>query len=105
MILFVQICFRLRFRFVYSFFSSKKIYVDKKANYAVKVSGIKISPDPVVSGEPANFKISATSGNLLSFSSYLAMVFKFQSSFLGFSSILVWFVDNRAYHSITLHSI
>ncbi|RDY04831.1 putative phosphatidylglycerol/phosphatidylinositol transfer protein, partial [Mucuna pruriens] len=36
-------------------------YCDKKENYAVKVSGVKISPDPVVSGEPASFKISASS--------------------------------------------
>lgn len=38
--------------------------VDKKADYAVKVTGIEILPNPVVSGDPANFKISATSGNL-----------------------------------------
>jgi hypothetical protein len=44
--------------------------VDKKANYPVKVSGIEILPNPVVSGDPANFKISATSGNFLLFSNF-----------------------------------
>ena len=41
-----------------------KIFVDKKADYPVKVSGVEISPDPVESGKPATFKISATSSNL-----------------------------------------
>ncbi|KAK7312693.1 hypothetical protein VNO77_36758 [Canavalia gladiata] len=39
-------------------------YCDKK-NYAVKVSDIKISPNPVVRGNPATFKISATSGQAI----------------------------------------
>jgi hypothetical protein len=52
------------FRFVFDIFIlDEKMCVDKKANYPVKVSGIEISPYPVESGEPANFKISATSGN------------------------------------------
>ncbi|XP_004506242.1 uncharacterized protein [Cicer arietinum] len=41
-------------------------YCDKKADYAVKVTGIEILPNPVVSGDPANFKISATSGKAIS---------------------------------------
>ncbi|KAJ1393793.1 MD-2-related lipid-recognition domain [Sesbania bispinosa] len=40
-------------------------YCDKKANYAVTVSGIEISPNPVVSGNPATFKVSATSGQAI----------------------------------------
>ncbi|KAK9755821.1 hypothetical protein RND81_01G053400 [Saponaria officinalis] len=35
---------------------------DKKGKYAVKVKGVEMNPDPVVSGEEAKFKISATSG-------------------------------------------
>ncbi|CAJ1979086.1 unnamed protein product [Sphenostylis stenocarpa] len=37
-------------------------YCDKKTDYAVKVSGVDISPDPVKSGHPATFKIYASSG-------------------------------------------
>ncbi|XP_057455879.1 phosphatidylglycerol/phosphatidylinositol transfer protein [Lotus japonicus] len=40
-------------------------YCDKKADYAVKVTNIEISPNPVVSGDPATFKISATSGQAI----------------------------------------
>lgn len=40
-------------------------YCDKKADYPVKVTGIEILPNPVVSGAPATFKISATSGKAL----------------------------------------
>lgn len=39
-----------------------KIYADKKGDYAVKVSGVEISPNPVVRGKPATFKISAATG-------------------------------------------
>ncbi|WVZ03564.1 hypothetical protein V8G54_024370 [Vigna mungo] len=46
---------------VYLFFHST-ILADKKANYPVKVTGVDISPDPVKSGNPATFKIYATSG-------------------------------------------
>jgi len=35
-------------------------YCDKKGDYVVKVRGVEISPDPVVSGKPATFKISAS---------------------------------------------
>ncbi|XP_015953202.1 uncharacterized protein LOC107477662 [Arachis duranensis] len=41
-------------------------YCDKKANYDVKVSEVEISPDPVVSGEAATFKIKASSGQAIS---------------------------------------
>ncbi|EXB38413.1 hypothetical protein L484_022312 [Morus notabilis] len=35
-------------------------YCDKKGKYDVKVKGVEISPDPVVSGEPATFNIAAS---------------------------------------------
>ena len=35
---------------------------DKGRHYPVKVSGVEIVPDPVVRGEPATFKISASTG-------------------------------------------
>lgn len=38
---------------------------DKKANYDVKVEGVDMVPDPVVSGKPATFKISASTGNFI----------------------------------------
>ncbi|KAL9238666.1 hypothetical protein vseg_013059 [Gypsophila vaccaria] len=42
-------------------------YCDKKGNkYAVKVKGVEMNPDPVVSGEQAEFKISAKSGKSIS---------------------------------------
>lgn len=50
--------------FLSFYFLCQKFFVDKKADYAVKVSGVEISPDPVESGKPATFKISATSSNL-----------------------------------------
>ncbi|KAK7276533.1 hypothetical protein RIF29_17674 [Crotalaria pallida] len=34
-------------------------YCDKNADYSVKVSGVKILPNPVVRGEPFTFKIAA----------------------------------------------
>lgn len=37
---------------------------DRTGNYAVKVSGVDMSPDPVVRGEPATFKISASTGKV-----------------------------------------
>jgi hypothetical protein len=60
----------LIYLFIYLFILDEKMIVDKKANYPVKVSGIEILPNPVVSGDPANFKISATSGNFLLFSNF-----------------------------------
>ncbi|KAL7225899.1 hypothetical protein ACSBR1_021116 [Camellia fascicularis] len=41
-------------------------YCDKKANYAVKVSRIEISPNPVARGRPATFSISATADEAIS---------------------------------------
>ncbi|GMN60164.1 hypothetical protein TIFTF001_029256 [Ficus carica] len=41
-------------------------YCDKKGNYAVKVNAVKISLDPVVSGKPATFNISASTGRRIS---------------------------------------
>ncbi|KAK1354521.1 ML domain-containing protein [Heracleum sosnowskyi] len=41
-------------------------YCDRKASYAVKVEGIDMIPFPVVSGQPATFKISASSGQPIS---------------------------------------
>ncbi|KAA8544377.1 hypothetical protein F0562_022355 [Nyssa sinensis] len=41
-------------------------YCDKKVNYAVKVDGVDISPDPVVTGKPATFSISASTGKAIS---------------------------------------
>ncbi|TKY67007.1 Phosphatidylglycerol/phosphatidylinositol transfer protein [Spatholobus suberectus] len=54
--------------FLSSFHVQAKVkfnYCDKKTPYPVKVSGIEISPDPVVSGDPATFKILATSGQTI----------------------------------------
>jgi hypothetical protein len=68
----VQICFFIIFLCYLSIylFLDEKMCVDKKADYPVKVTGIEILPNPVVSGDPANFKISATSGNFLLFSNF-----------------------------------
>jgi hypothetical protein len=38
-------------------------FADKGRSYPVKVSGVEVVPDPVVRGEPATFKISASTGN------------------------------------------
>jgi hypothetical protein len=35
---------------------------DKGRHYPVKVSSVEIIPDPVVRGQPATFKISASTG-------------------------------------------
>lgn len=37
-------------------------YCDKQGNYAVKVTGVNISPNPVARGKPATFSISASTG-------------------------------------------
>eukprot|EP00257_Ricinus_communis_P014963 XP_015572769.1 putative phosphatidylglycerol/phosphatidylinositol transfer protein DDB_G0282179 isoform X1 [Ricinus communis] len=51
---------------IYLIFSSVQAtdvrYCDKKGNYAVKVKRVDISPDPVLSGNPATFNISASTG-------------------------------------------
>ncbi|KAI4334159.1 hypothetical protein L6164_018883 [Bauhinia variegata] len=41
-------------------------YCDKRGDYAVKVSGVEISPNPVAKGKPATFKISAATGKAIS---------------------------------------
>lgn len=61
------------------------MYVDKKADYPVKVTGIEILPNPVVSGAPATFKISATSGNYIFISLFLL--------FTVFKLVLIIFCD------------
>ncbi|XP_044476037.1 putative phosphatidylglycerol/phosphatidylinositol transfer protein DDB_G0282179 [Mangifera indica] len=40
-------------------------YCDKKGNYKVKVHGVEIIPDPVVTGQPATFKVSAFSAQAI----------------------------------------
>ncbi|XP_010247799.1 PREDICTED: putative phosphatidylglycerol/phosphatidylinositol transfer protein DDB_G0282179 [Nelumbo nucifera] len=40
-------------------------YCDKKGNYAVKVNGVEMSPDPVVRGKPATFSLAATTGQTI----------------------------------------
>ncbi|XP_050383468.1 uncharacterized protein LOC126800196 [Argentina anserina] len=37
-------------------------YCDKKAEYAVKVTGLDINPYPIARGKPASFNIAATTG-------------------------------------------
>ena len=49
---------------------------DKSANYAVKVNGVEILPDPVVRGEPFTFKIAAYTGNYTSLSLYWLSLLK-----------------------------
>ncbi|MBA0604917.1 hypothetical protein Godav_017543 [Gossypium davidsonii] len=41
-------------------------YCDNGGNYVVKINGIDISPNPVVSGKPATFSISASTGQAIS---------------------------------------
>uniref|UniRef100_A0A1D1Y5X8 Putative phosphatidylglycerol/phosphatidylinositol transfer protein DDB_G0282179 n=1 Tax=Anthurium amnicola TaxID=1678845 RepID=A0A1D1Y5X8_9ARAE len=41
-------------------------YCDKQADYAVKVKGVQINPNPVVRGKPAKFSISASTGDSIS---------------------------------------
>ncbi|RWR80330.1 putative phosphatidylglycerol/phosphatidylinositol transfer protein [Cinnamomum micranthum f. kanehirae] len=40
--------------------------VDKNDEYAVKVKGVDMSPDPVVRGKPATFRISASTDKAIS---------------------------------------
>lgn len=56
------------------------IHADKKQNYAVKVAGVDIVPDPVVRGKPATFKISASSGDI----SLCCPLFLFLFSFISY---------------------
>ncbi|XP_054793507.1 uncharacterized protein LOC129299093 [Prosopis cineraria] len=41
-------------------------YCEKQGDYAVKVIGVEISPDPVIRGKPATFEISAATGEPIS---------------------------------------
>lgn len=50
-----------------------KICAEKGTDYAVKVHGVEISPNPVVKGKLANFNISAAAGNLTLFPSFLIL--------------------------------
>ncbi|XP_022753727.1 putative phosphatidylglycerol/phosphatidylinositol transfer protein DDB_G0282179 isoform X2 [Durio zibethinus] len=43
-----------------------EIDADSEGNYVVKVDGVDISPNPVVRGKPANFTISASTGQAIS---------------------------------------
>uniref|UniRef100_A0A2P2JV73 Putative phosphatidylglycerol/phosphatidylinositol transfer protein DDB_G0282179 isoform X2 n=1 Tax=Rhizophora mucronata TaxID=61149 RepID=A0A2P2JV73_RHIMU len=60
-LLFIATCLLLP-----SVLSTDVKYCDKEANYAVKVYGVDISPNPVVTGEPATFNISGSTGQTLS---------------------------------------
>ncbi|CAI0541633.1 unnamed protein product [Linum tenue] len=52
-------------------------YCDAKANYAVKVEGIKITPDPVIAGKQATFAISASTAEAISGGEVLLEVYLF----------------------------
>jgi hypothetical protein len=41
--------------------------VEKGKNYPVKVSGVEIVPDPVAPGQPATFKVIASTGKFQRF--------------------------------------
>ncbi|KAJ6834820.1 phosphatidylglycerol/phosphatidylinositol transfer protein-like [Iris pallida] len=41
-------------------------YCNKRAKYPVRISGVSISPEPVQGGKPAQFNISATTGDDIS---------------------------------------
>ncbi|XP_010907964.1 uncharacterized protein [Elaeis guineensis] len=45
--------------------ASSVAYCKKGADYAVKVSGVDISPDPIARGKPATFTISAYTGSVI----------------------------------------
>ncbi|KAK1586523.1 hypothetical protein Q3G72_003417 [Acer saccharum] len=69
----VMTLFNLNLLFIFSFFllfssiEARGIkYCDKKGDYPVKVQEVEISPDPVVSGNPATFNISASTVQALS---------------------------------------
>lgn len=62
---FVVLCFTM-FLLVPSTQSADVKYCGGKDDYAVKVQGVEILPDPVVRGKPATFNISATTGQAIS---------------------------------------
>lgn len=49
--------------------------VDKNGEYAVKVKGVDMSPDPVVRGKPATFRISASTGKFRFFFCFVLRLF------------------------------
>ncbi|KAJ8649599.1 hypothetical protein MRB53_002622 [Persea americana] len=49
-----------------SIHATKIKYCDKNGEYAVKVKGVDMSPDPVVRGKPATFRISASTDKAIS---------------------------------------
>ncbi|CAN6695275.1 unnamed protein product [Malus baccata var. baccata] len=52
-------------------------YCNQKDEYAVKVQGVKILPDPVVRGKPVTFGISATTGQTISSGKVVIEVYYF----------------------------
>ncbi|KAA0060180.1 putative phosphatidylglycerol/phosphatidylinositol transfer protein [Cucumis melo var. makuwa] len=48
-------------------FAAKFEYCDRRGNYPVKVDELEVSPDPVKSGQPATFTVSASTGKALVF--------------------------------------
>ncbi|KAG9445265.1 hypothetical protein H6P81_016605 [Aristolochia fimbriata] len=52
-------------------------YCDHSADYGVKVTGVNISPEPVISGKPATFSISATTDKPISQGKVVIDVFFF----------------------------
>ncbi|XP_061338229.1 uncharacterized protein LOC133285084 [Gastrolobium bilobum] len=56
------LCFSSIILLLFSSHAQAFKYCDKNANYAVKVSGVEILPDPVIRGEPFTFKIAAYTG-------------------------------------------
>uniref|UniRef100_A0A2N9H592 MD-2-related lipid-recognition domain-containing protein n=1 Tax=Fagus sylvatica TaxID=28930 RepID=A0A2N9H592_FAGSY len=67
-------------------------YCDKKGNYAVKVNGVEISPNPVVSGKPATFNISASTGDLEIFLQHFWDFLGYAIWDCGSSILLGWWV-------------
>jgi len=58
-----------------------KIYA-ADVNYSVKVSGVEITPDPVVRARPVTFKISAATGNsYLLYLHFIMLSLEFDFSF------------------------
>ncbi|MBA0548553.1 hypothetical protein Golob_019645 [Gossypium lobatum] len=60
-------------------------YCDNGGNYVVKVNGIYISPNPVVSGKPATFSISASTGQAISRGKALATLYSHNQVLPGFT--------------------
>jgi hypothetical protein len=54
---------------------------EKGRDYPVKVTSVEVIPDPVICGEPATFRISASTGNQSQLCYKLMMCFAKQSFF------------------------